>query len=159
MNIQNILRPRLMSVYMTLPSGKMGSTAKQQDWIKKTLKPVPRLHLNDPQEFWNNVLWTDASKHECSGNGLMHQDLWCFVVVEATMKSAALQRMLNYPSVNLSWNTVGVIQQGNIQKHKSNAESKACSWCSKACKCHWAEAVLWRGVGQNSSTVVWKSHK
>ena len=49
-----------------------GSFARRKPLLsKKNMAAQLRfawLHLNKPQDFWNNVLWTDETKVEISGH-------------------------------------------------------------------------------------------
>ena len=117
-----------------------------------------KLHLNKPQDFWNNVLWTDETKHFISivkhgGGGLM---IWAIpkysrVKCEAICLTAKAWLKLAH-------------QQDNDPKHGRNSTTecfkkeriKVLQWHNRinACKHYLPKAEVIRRVGQNSSTMM-----
>ncbi|KAF7664638.1 hypothetical protein LDENG_00170880, partial [Lucifuga dentata] len=109
-------------------------------------------HLDDPQDFWENILWTDETKVELfafqkkniiptvkhGGGSVM---VWgCFAasgpgrlaVIDGTMNSALYQKILKEnvrPSVrDLKLKRTWVMQQDNDPKHTSKSTSE---WLKK----------------------------
>ncbi|KAK3550047.1 hypothetical protein QTP86_019146 [Hemibagrus guttatus] len=102
---------------------------------KKNIKArlsFARKHLDDPQDFWENTLWTDETKivmvwgcFAASGPGRL-------AVINGTMNSAVYQKILKEnvrPSVSdLKLKRTWVLQQDNNPKHTSKSTSE---WLKK----------------------------
>uniref|UniRef100_A0A9J7ZRY6 Transposase n=1 Tax=Cyprinus carpio carpio TaxID=630221 RepID=A0A9J7ZRY6_CYPCA len=126
---------------------------------KKNIKArlsFARKHLDDPQDFWKNALWTDETKVELFGSNTTFQKKniiptvkygggsvmvrGCFAasgpgrlaVINGTMKSAVYQKILKEnvrPSFHdLKLKRTWVLQQDNDPKHTSKSTSE---WLKK----------------------------
>ncbi|KAK3554864.1 hypothetical protein QTP86_000902 [Hemibagrus guttatus] len=119
---------------------------------KKNIKAClsfARKQLDDPQDFWENTLWTDEIKIELFGMSVSHY-IWRksntafqkkniiptgpgrLAVINGTMNSAVYQKILKEnvrPSVcDLKLKRTWVLQQDNDPKHTSKSTSE---WLKK----------------------------
>ncbi|KAK3547241.1 hypothetical protein QTP86_017822, partial [Hemibagrus guttatus] len=111
-------------------NGLHGRVPRQKPLLsKKNIKArlsFARKHLDDPQDFWENTLWTDETKlNFLEGPGRL-------TVINGTMNSAVYQKILKEnvrPSVcDFKLKRTWVLQQDNDPKHTSKSTSE---WLKK----------------------------
>ncbi|MBN3321041.1 NLRC5 protein, partial [Atractosteus spatula] len=68
----------------------------------KSLRKLEK-HLDDPQDFWENTLWTDETKVELFGSLRLAE----IGEVESVRLAASLGHCVSMEEINLAWNSVG----------------------------------------------------